>query len=67
MRCTAICPAFVDTPMTEWVRGQVSTDEMIRPEDIAEMVRCLLRLSPACIVPEVMMVRPGDFQGGALA
>ena len=31
---------------------------MIRPEDVAEIVRCLLRLSPACIVPEVMMVRP---------
>jgi NAD(P)-dependent dehydrogenase (short-subunit alcohol dehydrogenase family) len=67
VRGTAICPAFVDTPMTEWVRGQVSQDDMIRPEDVAEIVRCLLRLSPACIVPEVMMVRPGDFQGGALS
>jgi NAD(P)-dependent dehydrogenase (short-subunit alcohol dehydrogenase family) len=67
VRGTAICPAFVDTPMTEWVRGQVSTDDMIRPEDVAEVVRCVLRLSPACIVPEVMMVRPGDFQGGALS
>jgi hypothetical protein len=28
------------------------------------VVRCLLRLSPACVVPEVMMVRPGDMQGG---
>jgi NAD(P)-dependent dehydrogenase (short-subunit alcohol dehydrogenase family) len=67
VRGTAICPAFVDTPMTEWVRGQVSTDDMIRPEDVAEVVRCLLRLSPACIVPEVMMVRPADLQGGALS
>ncbi len=67
VRCTAICPAFVDTPMTEWVRGQVSPDDMIRPEDMAEIVRCLLRLSPACIVPEVMMVRPADFVGGALS
>ena len=39
---------------------------MIRPEDVAEVVRCLLRLSPACIVPEVMMVRPaGPGRGGA--
>jgi NAD(P)-dependent dehydrogenase (short-subunit alcohol dehydrogenase family) len=67
VRGTAICPAFVDTPMTEWVRGQVSTDDMIKPEDVAEVVRCLLSLSPACIVPEVMMVRPADFQGGALS
>jgi NAD(P)-dependent dehydrogenase (short-subunit alcohol dehydrogenase family) len=64
VRCTAICPAFVDTPMTDWVKGQVSPEEMIRPEDIAEVVRCLLRLSPACIIPEVMMVRPDDFVGG---
>ena len=67
VRGTAICPAFVDTPMTEWVRGQVSTDDMIRPEDVAAVVRCVLNLSPACIVPEVMMVRPADFQGGALS
>jgi NAD(P)-dependent dehydrogenase (short-subunit alcohol dehydrogenase family) len=67
VRGTAICPAFVDTPMTEWVRGQVSTDDMIKPEDVAEVVRCLMRLSPACIVPEVMMVRPADFQAGALS
>ena len=36
---------------------------MIRPEDVAEVVRCLLRLSPACIVPEVMMVRPRGLPG----
>jgi hypothetical protein len=33
---------------------------MIRPEDIAEAVRYLLKVSPACIVPEMMFVRPGD-------
>jgi NAD(P)-dependent dehydrogenase (short-subunit alcohol dehydrogenase family) len=62
IRSTAICPAFVDTPMTEWARSQVAPEEMIRPEDVAEVVRCLLRLSPACIIPEVQMVRPDDFQ-----
>jgi NAD(P)-dependent dehydrogenase (short-subunit alcohol dehydrogenase family) len=62
IRSTAICPAFVDTPMTEWAKGQVSADQMIQPEDIAEVVRCLLRLSPHCIIPEVMMVRPDDMQ-----
>jgi NAD(P)-dependent dehydrogenase (short-subunit alcohol dehydrogenase family) len=60
VRCTAICPAFVDTPMTEWIRGQVAQADMIRPEDVAEVVRCLLRLSPACMIPEVMMIRPAD-------
>jgi hypothetical protein len=33
---------------------------MIRPEDIAEAVRFLLKTSPACIVPEMMFIRPGD-------
>jgi NAD(P)-dependent dehydrogenase (short-subunit alcohol dehydrogenase family) len=61
VRCTAICPGFVDTAMTDWIKGQVAAEDMIRPEDIAEVVRCLLRLSPACVVPEVMMVRPSDF------
>ena len=64
VRCTAICPAFVDTPMTEWAKNEVPADQMIRPEDIAEVVRCLLRLSPACLIPEVMMVRPSDVSGG---
>ena len=66
VRCTAICPGFVDTPMTDWARSQgVPGEEMIRPEDIAEIVRCLLRLSPAAIVPEVMIVRPQELAGGA--
>jgi len=33
---------------------------MIRPEDIAEGVRFLLKLSPAAIVPELIFVRPDD-------
>ena len=46
--------------MTEFVKGQVAAEEMIRPEDIAEAVRYLLKTSPACIVPEIMFIRPGD-------
>jgi NAD(P)-dependent dehydrogenase (short-subunit alcohol dehydrogenase family) len=66
IRCTAICPGFVDTPMTDWARSQgVPGEEMIRPEDIAEIVLCLLRLSPAAIVPEVMIIRPQELAGGA--
>jgi len=60
IKSTALCPAFVDTPMTDFVKGQVPAEEMIRPEDIAESVRFLLRVSPACIVPEIMFVRPGE-------
>ena len=60
IKSTALCPAFVDTPMTDFVKGQVPADEMIRPEDIAEAVRYLTKISPACIVPEMMFVRPGE-------
>jgi NAD(P)-dependent dehydrogenase (short-subunit alcohol dehydrogenase family) len=60
IKSTALCPAFVDTPMTDFVKGQVKAEDMIRPQDIAEAVRYLLRTSPACVVPEMMFVRPGD-------
>jgi len=60
VQVSAFAPAFVDTPMTDWTAGQVPKEEMIRPEDIAEAVRFLLRTSPACIVPEIQFVRPGD-------
>jgi NAD(P)-dependent dehydrogenase (short-subunit alcohol dehydrogenase family) len=60
IKSTALCPAFVDTPMTDFVKGEVSPEDMIRPDDIAESVRFLLRVSPACVVPEIMFVRPGD-------
>jgi NAD(P)-dependent dehydrogenase (short-subunit alcohol dehydrogenase family) len=60
IKSLALCPAFVDTPMTDFVKGQVPAEEMIRPEDIAEAVRFMLRVSPACVVPEIMFVRPGD-------
>jgi NAD(P)-dependent dehydrogenase (short-subunit alcohol dehydrogenase family) len=64
VRCTAICPGFVDTPMTDFFKGEVPAQEMIRPEDVAEVVRLLLRLSPACVIPEVMMVRPAELAAG---
>lgn len=60
IRSTALCPAFVDTPMTDFVKGQVAAEDMIRPQDIAESVRYLLKVSPACLVPEIMFIRPGD-------
>jgi NAD(P)-dependent dehydrogenase (short-subunit alcohol dehydrogenase family) len=60
IKSTALCPAFVDTPMTDFAKEQVKAEEMMRPSDIAESVRFLLRVSPACVVPEIMFVRPGD-------
>ena len=63
IQVTALCPAFVDTPMTEFVKGQVKAEEMIRPEDIAESVRFLLRTSSACLVPEIVFMRASDQLG----
>ncbi len=60
IKSTALCPAFVDTPMTDFVKEHVAPELMIRPEDVAESVRYLLKTSPACIVPEIMFIRPGD-------
>jgi NAD(P)-dependent dehydrogenase (short-subunit alcohol dehydrogenase family) len=59
IKSCALCPAFVDTPMTDFVKGSVPAEDMIRPEDIAEGVRMLLRVSPACVIPEIIFQRPG--------
>lgn len=66
IQVTALAPAFVDTPMTEFVKEQVDAEEMIRPEDIAESVRFLLNTSRNCLVPEIAFVRHEDMgaQGG---
>jgi NAD(P)-dependent dehydrogenase (short-subunit alcohol dehydrogenase family) len=57
VRATAISPGFVDTPMTDF--GPVPKEEMIRPEDCAEIVRLLLRLSPYARIPHVVVERVG--------
>ena len=60
IKSVALCPGFVDTPMTEFVRDHVPPDQMIKPEDISEAVRFLLRTSPYCVVPEIVFQRPGE-------
>jgi NAD(P)-dependent dehydrogenase (short-subunit alcohol dehydrogenase family) len=65
IQVTALCPGLVDTPMTDWARGQVDREDMIRPEDIAESVRFLLRTSPNCAVPEIVFTRPSQPLGSA--
>jgi NAD(P)-dependent dehydrogenase (short-subunit alcohol dehydrogenase family) len=60
IKSVALCPGFVDTPMTEFIREAVKPEEMIRPEDIAEAVRFVLRTSPNCVVPEIVFQRPGE-------
>jgi NAD(P)-dependent dehydrogenase (short-subunit alcohol dehydrogenase family) len=60
VKSVAFCPGFVDTDMTEFVRDSVPRDEMLRTSDMSEALRFLLRVSPACIVPEIVFSRPGE-------
>ena len=61
IRSCALCPAFVDTPMTDFAKaGGVAAEDMITPQDIAESVRLLLKLSPVCLVPEIIFERVGE-------
>jgi NAD(P)-dependent dehydrogenase (short-subunit alcohol dehydrogenase family) len=60
IKSVALAPGFVDTPMTDFVKESIAPEEMIRTDDIAEAVRFLLRLSPACVVPEIVFQRPGE-------
>src|SRR4051794_34468951 len=61
VRAIAICPGFVDTPMAEW--SGLPGDEMIQPEDCAEVVRMCLRLSPHARIPQVVIERMGSRNG----
>jgi NAD(P)-dependent dehydrogenase (short-subunit alcohol dehydrogenase family) len=58
VRAIAICPGFVDTPMADY--SGLQREEMIRPEDCAEVVRMCLRLSPRARVPQVVIERVGS-------
>jgi NAD(P)-dependent dehydrogenase (short-subunit alcohol dehydrogenase family) len=58
VRAIAICPGFVDTPMAEF--AGLAAEEMIQPEDCAEIVRMCLRLSPRARVPQVVIERVGS-------
>ena len=58
VRAIAICPGFVDTPMADF--SGLPGEEMIQPEDCAEVVRMCLRLSPRARVPQVVIERVGS-------
>jgi NAD(P)-dependent dehydrogenase (short-subunit alcohol dehydrogenase family) len=58
VRAIAICPGFVDTAMAQW--SGIAPDEMITPDDCAEVVRMCLRLSPNARIPQVVIERVGE-------
>jgi NAD(P)-dependent dehydrogenase (short-subunit alcohol dehydrogenase family) len=64
IKSTALCPAFVDTPMTEFMKQSLPAEDMIRATDVSEAVRMLLRQSPGCVIPEIIFQAPGAVPAG---
>lgn len=60
VRAVAICPAYVDTDMAAWAYDRVPRASMMPAEDIAELTRCVANLSPAAVVPEIVVARAGS-------
>jgi short-subunit dehydrogenase len=60
IKSVALCPGFVDTDMSEFVKQSVPAEEMLRTSDVSEALRFVLRVSPACVVPEIILQRPGE-------
>ena len=60
IKATAICPGLTDTPMADEAR-EGGAVEMITPGDVAETVRMTTRLSRACIIPEIVLLRPTEW------
>jgi hypothetical protein len=46
--------------MSDFVKQAIPAEDMLRTSDIAEALRFLLRLSPNCVIPEVIFQRPGE-------
>lgn len=58
VKSTALCPAWVDTAMTDFIKEQVPPEAMIQTADIVASVRMLLSLSPGCLIPEIVLRSP---------
>jgi NAD(P)-dependent dehydrogenase (short-subunit alcohol dehydrogenase family) len=59
IKSTALCPGFVDTPMTDFVKEHVPPEAMIQTSDIVAAVRMLLTLTAGCVIPEIVFERAG--------
>ncbi len=60
VKSVAFCPGFVDTDMSEFVKASIPAEDMLRTSDVAEALRFLLRLSPNCVIPEIVFQRPDE-------
>ena len=60
VKSTAFCPGFVDTDMSDFVKGSIPAEAMLKTSDVAEALRFLLRVSSQCLIPEVVFQRAGE-------
>ena len=60
VKSVAFCPGFVDTDMSGFVKESIPAEDMLRTSDIAEALRFVLRLSPNCVIPEIVFQRRGE-------
>ena len=51
-------------PLTDFVKQSVAAADMIQATDVAEAVRMLLRLTPGCVIPEIIFQAPGAMPAG---
>src|SRR5919198_1822483 len=60
VKSVAFCPGFVDTDMADFVKESIPAEDMLRTSDIAEALRFVLRVSPNCVIPEIVFQRLGE-------
>jgi NAD(P)-dependent dehydrogenase (short-subunit alcohol dehydrogenase family) len=60
IKSVAFCPGFVDTDMSDFMKEAIPPGEMLRTSDIAAGLRFVIRLSPNCVIPEIIFQRPGE-------
>jgi NAD(P)-dependent dehydrogenase (short-subunit alcohol dehydrogenase family) len=60
VKSVAFCPGFVDTDMSDFVKDTIPAEKMLTTADVAEALRFLLRVSPTCVIPEIVFERAGE-------
>ena len=56
IRSCVLCPGLVDTALSDYAKHHLPSSQMISPADLGEAVRFLLRVSPACVIPELLFM-----------
>jgi NAD(P)-dependent dehydrogenase (short-subunit alcohol dehydrogenase family) len=62
IKSCALCPAYVDTALSDYVKERLPPENMIPVTDVVELLRAVLRLSPRSVTPVIAIERPGAGQ-----